>query len=267
MKNFLILYVLLLFSCSSEKQQALVWEKTCSNFEHNLTQVNYCLNQIKGGKKATLLAFHGMGGNEQDFMNELKNFQNNPDTITAILTVSFGPQWILAQPGKTETLEALLNHLSSTKLFIYGLSMGGHNALKFSKNRDNVLAVAIACPAVFDKNARYWLQAADLSLGLTPDIIVNKLTGFFAPNTDPEFARLIFREADYKNLINQATWPKHIFIHANEADHFPSFFEGATNFAKSLGTPLFKPTPGGHCESIPVQQIQEFFSTSWANNF
>lgn len=267
-----------------QPQKSITWAEGCDVFGNSPNVIKYCFKQAKGAEGVTLLAFHGMGGNEHDWIGNItKDFQKDPNKIANVVTLSFGPEWSLGQAGKMQALENLLAYLTEQKniqtdhLILYGMSMGGHNSLLFAKNRPAVKAVAAVCPAILDGDYSLsppgcWscpssnISTLAYMAHYMPDSLFSSIQQIFGVNHQPDFIRSIGFHGQHQQLLKDSQWPNKIFIHANREDHFPSFFQGATHFyegLQGLQTPpsqlIFKPVSGGHCHDVPLEEIRVFF--------
>jgi pimeloyl-ACP methyl ester carboxylesterase len=142
---------------------------SCSQNTFEGKTFKYCLRDVSETNSQDIVYFfHGLGGDEETWFTQFlgTKFIYNHWTLHGykprIITVSFGPEWLLAQNSKSQTLGLMANRimpylenkvggLQKGRRHIVGQSMGGFNAAEISLRYPRMFSkVVLLCPALSD---------------------------------------------------------------------------------------------------------------------
>lgn len=323
-KSSILFFMMILISCGSDKEKDSknqTTEQTPNNQQFPYTycsvykswgsdEIRYCHTQLvdpSTSKEGLLIAFHGLGGNEKAYMEKeegkemIKEINRDHMLVSNVLTLSFGKQWSLAEPGKLKATKSLIQKLEedkkidTKKVIVTGESMGGHNSLAFTKSFPNIKATAVFCPAVIGgvpgTNTDPFFSIPEPGVKM----IREKFKTIFHQEVQPSFEKAMTNfSTSYKIAhsrvennefvplalsldSNPSLDPKltqqNIFIHANASDPLPGFNAGAKEFHNLLKENgdrdanfelMFKETPGVHCVNLPIQEAANFYKRALA---
>jgi hypothetical protein len=140
----------------------------CDSQEISNLKFNFCLYDPQKSNKSSDIVyfFHGLEGSEKTWFTQvlgtrlIHNLWSHWGYNPRIITVSFGPQWILADNEKygylrfmrtiaIPYLEKKIGGLNQGHRHLIGQSMGGFNAAEFSLKFPGFFSkVALLCPAI-----------------------------------------------------------------------------------------------------------------------
>jgi Predicted hydrolase of the alpha/beta superfamily len=157
-----LLIVILFFSSG-----AWAANPNCSSRSWEELKVKFCMGAPAAGDSENLIVyFHGLGGNEREWFDKpaMKDIQKTlleKGFDPWIITVSFGPGWLLTEvPGSYElfskTLDQILPDIERQirpagfkKKFLIGASMGGFNTSQVLLKRSSAFdKYMLICPAI-----------------------------------------------------------------------------------------------------------------------
>lgn len=142
-------------------------ESNCYSDSYENTQWKYCITETRDSRSLDVLyEFHGLGGNEKDWLDKERNigirkyWKNNAIEAPTVVSVSFGPVWIMAEENPSSfsglyemvtqhvmvNIEQKLKSLTGRRILM-GASMGGFNASQiYLKNPEMFDKFVLACP-------------------------------------------------------------------------------------------------------------------------
>lgn len=270
MKILLFLFAFSFHTFASYEKPVL--KSTCEETDTDTLTWNTCVIKTKGSKsKDVIFYFHGKDGDEKTWLENysvtgmLRDYwqENNIDAPT-VVSVSFGPIWLLVKKNGTPTgglLELvsgkILPELNSRfenegKRILLGQSMGGFNAmqlyledsLRFDKAAFICPAIGQLSPFASKEKVSDYIERTKASPDKVSDLI--RLSRMFIPDLDfwEETSPLILAD---KNLQESS---KPIYLSASLQDDY-GFYEGSQlfkNIAKRKGVQIdWRPLSGKHC--------------------
>lgn len=213
--------------------------------------------------------FHGLGGSEKTWHRQclgtkmIQDWWDMNGYRPRIVTVSFGPQWLLVNNKKQALIsyftkvvmpfvEKRMGGLRNGKRHIVGQSMGGFNAALIAlKNPGMFSRVALLCPAIATIGPYDSARAIESYIertGASRDLVAEMLQisrSIFSNEKDWE-------EHDPLRLLKRYSYPRkpRFYISVGMRDGY-GFQEGAERFAQLAGRSSFLfnwvPVPGPHC--------------------
>ncbi|MEE2742797.1 MAG: alpha/beta hydrolase-fold protein [Bdellovibrionota bacterium] len=249
-----------------------VLESTCEETDTDRLTWNTCVIKTKDSKsKDVIYYFHGKDGDEKTWLENysvtgmLRDYwqENNIDAPT-VVTVSFGPIWLLVRNNGTATgglLELvsgkILPELNSRfanegKRILLGQSMGGFNAmqlyledsLRFDKAAFICPAIGQLSPFASDEEVLDYIQRTKASPDKVSDLI--RLSKMFIPDLGfwKKTSPLILAD----KVLGEESSP--IYLSASLEDDY-GFYEGSLlfkNILKGKGVEInWRPLSGKHC--------------------
>lgn len=266
--------------------QKLSFDHSCGASAAGGVAYRYCIDRpLSGADDSNVLLFlHGLNANEEtwsSFGAQIPEFGQAAAHLPTVISVSFGPAWVLAQdthgraPGYYDVfvmsvlpaVEAKLNARVQHRILM-GQSMGGFNALQLLARAPQLFEkVALMCPAFSELNPFSNNQQ-----------IANYLKAH--PEVDPALVQRI-RSLALSVFANQKEYANHdplflaetlgpqsprLFIAAGDRDPF-GFYQSSAAFAKRARTQgasvVWQPIAGGgHCQFSPaaLTALDQFLS-------
>lgn len=242
----------------------------------------YCVYQAKKPEDrdpdATLYYFHYATGDEKSLArlglaNALaRGYRRAEKRLPRLISISYGEHWLLSdRPGKRqtvatapflkETLGAIEQRFGKTsKSFVWGMSMGGHNALEAALAApERWTAAAVSCPAVYVEDPFAGSSGAVAERTGAPASWVSDGMELF--NTRLEGPASWAAEDPVGRAKAGAPVPP-MLIQANIKDEF-GFLEGARALVAALKahgrTVELVEESGGHCVN-DVSAVGAFFA-------
>jgi len=239
----------------------------------------YCITRANSNSNTDVLYFLHIGnGNEHQWKQDLSDVQSELAKTSAqppvVITVSFGPFWLLVEKNKTPKsgllevfrdqimpkMEMLALGRQAQRRLLMGASMGGFNsaALLLKLPPKTFDRVVIACPALLDLSP--WASEADTAafiqrLNVHPKTVENmsKIAKMFVADEKTWKEKVNPLDLIAKRESTPIELPP-LLVAGNKDDR--NFFEGASIFAqkateRAKGTKAvvnWKSWPGGHCQ-------------------
>lgn len=267
MKHFFTL-LCLLFPLLAQSAELL---NDCGEVETPIPY-GYCITKTKGSQNTDVLYYlHGGGGNEKQWIDSGSGVRNawkkSNFAAPVVITVSFGPLWLLVKKNSLET-SALLDFFRgilmpelemralgkpATRRLLAGASMGGFNVAQLLINMPGAFQrAALTCSAF--ANISPWASDAEVAkfakrVGVPADAIKNisEIAQAFVPDETSWQ-----REVSPLDLALTNFGPNSpvMLVAGNKADK--TFYEGSQLFyaaVKSTGAPVtWQSWPGKHCD-------------------
>lgn len=244
------------YSCGSDKVQGMPFK--------------YCYRHAEATNNDDIVYFfHGLNGSETTWFTQclgtgiIQKWWDFKGYKPRIVTISFGPKWLLVNNKRYPLLSALskgiipllekkMGGLRKGSRHVIGQSMGGFNAAEVAlKNPGMFSRVALLCPAISTVSPYSSTQDINNYIFRTgaAKYLVEKMLGI---------SHAIFTdESDWKNhdplllLKNYRSSQKSKFFVTIGMNDGYGFQEGALQFYRLAGSHGFLSrwvsTPGGHC--------------------
>ena len=266
----IILAVSNVFICILVFGAAFAHADTQCTYLTNDKTYGYCVTKTPGSKNPDFLYYmHGASQNQHSWVDSKKlvygYWTDHHIDAPTVITMSFGPIWLLAQKNKaaasglleyvTDTympqIEASLGGLHGRRL-VFGESMGGFNAAQLIMKKPELFAKAvITCPDITTlmpyssvDDMKAWSKATGADFWHAAwETVMQRI--FFADNDAWNQASVLVIDKQY---LGPKTPP--LFLSCGEQDEF-GFFPGAQAFAaqaKASGVNIiWEPLQGKHC--------------------
>lgn len=277
---FLLLYVALTGHAYAESSEDLLHEEDipeaergrfyCGSEELHGGRFKFCYRDPGSTNSDDIIYFfHGLGGSEKTWHRQclgtkmIQDWWDLNGYRPRIVTVSFGPQWLLVNNKKYSLIsyftkvvmplmEKRMGGLRNGKRHIIGQSMGGYNGALISlKNPGMFSRVAMLCPAIttigpFDSSRSIESYIArtgasrrlvDKMLGISRSVFVNEKD---------------WEEHDPLRLLKKYSSSRkpRFYVSIGMMDGY-GFQEGSEKFVRMAGNFSFLfswvPVPGPHC--------------------
>lgn len=279
MKNISFVFLLLCVSISTKAktetniQDEIESERlkyTCGSEQAAGVNFRFCYRNLETTNNHDIIYFfHGLGGSEESW------FTQYPGTLIIqkwwkfwgyrprIVTVSFGPQWVLVDNERRPLLpllvkrimpllESKIGGLKSGQRHLIGQSMGGYNAAEVALKYPGTFSrVALLCPAITTIGPYSRKTEIDKYVGRT--------------GANPSLVERMLR-ISRSNFVDQTDWERHdpllllkkypsqqkskFYVTIGVSDGY-GFQEGSEEFYFLGKTRAFiaqwAPVPGGHC--------------------
>ncbi|WP_409477820.1 alpha/beta hydrolase-fold protein [Pseudobdellovibrio sp. HCB154] len=242
----------------------------------------YCIYTAAQGVNGDIAyQLHGRNLSEQIWNDDTfysammqKYFADQNIKPPTVVTVSFGPVWLLApknQREKSGLLDLMINEVISTveqktgapkRRLIFGESMGGTNSLVLALNTKNLFAKAgILCPGIYKISPFAPISEVQDFLkrtGADPKIIYGiRALGLMHVSTMDEWKAI--SPVELVETVDPSQMPE-FYLSAGLYDKYGNY-EGAEYFqkrARERGLKVqWRPIYGGHC-TVDVASVSEF---------
>jgi pimeloyl-ACP methyl ester carboxylesterase len=241
---------------------------TCTQSSGGGYWYDYCLHKVGTSTNPDVVYYlHGLNGSQYEwedspYYSQIYALWGNQ--APTVVSITYGSIWLLAQTNSSgysglyenfvnTALPAIetANSLKPRRRLLFGLSMGGFNAVElYLKNPNLFASVALACPAITTVGPYDGSNAINNYINRTNASAYDVNEAIYVSET------YFPTEADWLNaapltLVNNvnASFPP-LYVSGGMQDQY-GFFEGASQFvaavtargAKASWTPL----QGGHC--------------------
>jgi len=240
---------------------------------------SYCIHSIAGSLNHDVIYYlHGLNGNEHDWINSdfsAKAYQKWGNQAPTVLTISYGPLWILAEKNPRQksglfehftqialpNLESKLEFTPAHRILI-GASMGGFNASQLYLKKPYLFSkVILACPAITSVGP--FSNSSDINTyisrtGADQSSVIRGLEMIKQYYSDDQIWKQSSPILLVSKLVNPSFPPIH--VSCGSTDRF-GFFDGAKIFVDSIrqqgAQAEWSIVPGPHC-SFDEADVIEF---------
>lgn len=264
--------------------QKIVYQKPQQKCFEGGRDWRFCIHTTSTSDPRSLLyVFHGKDQNENLWMKGdnyaallQKYWQEKGKKIPTVVTLSFGPIWLLTQKtsqqgsGLLDRMQGEVFYRIEKQLgrpqrrYLLGNSMGGLNVLTLAMTMTQHFSkVAALCPPIFPFTPHdSWqkVMAFALDSGAKPKSAVTAVVlgrRYFANNQE-------WAAFDPLKKSKQVHFSQHqsFYITAGLADRF-GLYKGVRTFVKNLqqagARTLWRPNSGDHC-AVDIVSLGEYFS-------
>jgi enterochelin esterase-like enzyme len=263
-------------------------QSECARTTLNNQSFGWCLTPTDREKNPNVIYFfHGLTLNEhrwdtaqftQDMVSIWKSQGLTPPTV---VTVSFGPVWLLTEvPGSARLydlfvqqimpyFENIIGPVTSDQRIVLGESMGGFNAGQLLvKNPELFSKFALQCPAItpvgpFDKDSET-LQFISQSGAEPFHVLLTKIIGMWTFKNEANW----LNHAPLVLALNRPSFENQVYLSCGTADEF-GFEVGTGQLYNELRNKTegiqYELIQGGTHSTVDAQKMANFLSTGWSS--